>query len=245
MVYRDIDFSECTEILEVGCGVGAQTSVLLRRFPKVRVTGIDMSDAQLTTCRKHLSTLPGVQGRYEIHKMDATAMDFQSRKFDGVFVCWVLEHIPDPRRVLTEVRRVLRPGGRVYCTEVMNHTFFLNPYSPNVWKYWMAFNDFQFDSGGDPFIGAKLGNMLTSLGFRRVDTRIVTAFFDNRRPEKRREFIREQKELLFSAEEQLIKAGLVTKEVADAAREELDSVQRHPDAVFMASFMQSYAEAGD
>lgn len=245
MVYRDVDFSECTEILEVGCGVGAQSAILLRRFPKIRITGIDMSDAQLATCRKHLGMLPYAQGRYDIQKMDATALEFTGRRFDGAFLCWVLEHIPDPKRVLSEVRRVLKPGGRLYCTEVMNHSFFLDPYSPNVWKYWMAFNDFQFDSGGDPFIGAKLGNILTSLGYRRIETRIVTTLLDNRRPEKRREAIRERKELLFSAEDQLIKAGLVTKEIVEAAHKELDSVQRNPDAVIMDSFMQTYAEASD
>ena len=52
----------------------------------------------------------------------------------------------------------------MYITEVMNSSFFLDPYSPNVWRYWMAFNDFQYDHGGDPFVGAKLGNLLLAGG---------------------------------------------------------------------------------
>jgi len=40
------------KILEVGCGVGAQTEILLRRFPKTHVTGIDLNDKQLEAAKK-------------------------------------------------------------------------------------------------------------------------------------------------------------------------------------------------
>ncbi|KMN47177.1 methyltransferase, partial [Chromobacterium violaceum] len=47
MVYRDVDFSGVQKLLEVGCGVGAQTEILLRRFPDVGITGLDFSQRQL------------------------------------------------------------------------------------------------------------------------------------------------------------------------------------------------------
>jgi trans-aconitate methyltransferase len=241
-VYRDIDFSDRTHILEVGCGVGAQTAILLRRFPRLKITGIDASDDQLVRARQYLGSLPYAQGRYEILKMDAKALQFKGKTFDGAFLCWILEHIPQPKQVLSEVRRVLKPGGRVYVTEVMNHAFFLDPYSPNVWKYWMAFNDYQLDTGGDPFVGVKLGNFLTSLGFRKVATKIRTTHLDNRRPEKRSEMIDERKALLLSAADQLIKAEYTTKDIVEAATRELESVQRNPDAVIMDAFMRAVAE---
>ena len=50
----------------------------------------------------------------------------------------------------------------------------------------MAFNDFQYDSGGDPFIGAKLGNLLLAGGYRDVVTEIKTVHFDNREPARRK-----------------------------------------------------------
>ncbi len=170
-------------------------------------------------------------------------MDFEARSFDGAFLCWILEHVPDPLQILNEVRRVLRPGGVVYITEVINSSFFLDPYSPNLWKYWMAFNDYQFEGAGDPFVGAKLGNFLSKVGFQRIQTEVITWHLDNRQPEKRRKIIAYWADLLMSASDQLIKAGYVTQEVVDLGMEEMQKAQKNPDAVFLYSFMQAKAVA--
>lgn len=241
IVYRDIDFSGAERVLEVGCGVGAQTEVLLRRFPNIQITGIDFSEAQLAAARANLATLPYAQDRHELQHMDATAMSFKSRSFDGAFLCWVLEHVPNPMRVLSEVRRVLQPGARVYITEVLNSSFFLDPYSPNLHKYWMAFNDYQLEVGGDPFVGAKLGNMLLALGYHDVRTEVKTWHLDNRLPDKRQEIIAYWTELLLSAAEQLIEKTDVTPELVEKMTEELHRVQSDPNAVFFYSFVQATA----
>ncbi len=240
-VYRNIDLSEVSNLLEVGCGVGAQSAIILRRFPKLKLTGIDLNTKQLAEAKAYLASLPHTQGRYDIQEMNAENMSFSANGFDGAFLCWILEHVKDPARILNEVRRVVRPGGVVYITEVMNSSFFLDPYSPNMWKYWMAFNDYQIEGAGDPFIGAKLGNLLISVGFHRVQTEVITWHLDNRHPEKRRQIIAYWSELLQSASDQLVDSKYITREVADAAFKELAQVERNPNAVFMYSFMQAKA----
>lgn len=240
-VYRNIDLSEVSQLLEVGCGVGAQSAIILRRFPNLQLTGIDLNTKQLEAAKNYLATMPYTSGRYKIQEMDAENMSFSANQFDGAFLCWILEHVKDPARILNEVRRVVRPGGVIYITEVMNSSFFLDPYSPNLWKYWMAFNDYQYDGAGDPFVGAKLGNLLISVGFQRVHTEVITWHLDNRHPEKRRKMIAYWSELLMSAVDQLISSGYTTQEIADAALAELQNVQKNPNAVFMYSFMQAKA----
>jgi len=241
-VYQNINFSNVKKLLEVGCGVAAQSQILLRRFPQLHLTGIDLSDKQLAAAEKNLSTNPLAQGRYKIHKMDATQMKFDVEEFDGAFLCWVLEHVPEPKKVLNEVRRVLRPGSPIYITEVMNSSFFLDPYSPYTWKYWMAFNDYQYDQTGDPFIGAKLGNLLMQCGFREIETTVKTWHLDNRHPQQRKEMIDYWTELLLSAADSLVSAQYVDAETLDGMKKEMAKVARDPDAVFFYSFIQAKAK---
>ncbi len=245
-IYQNLNLSRDTNLLEVVCGVGAQSEILLRRFPNIHLTGIDLSDQQLQAARHSLSHNPianphQAKARFEIHKMDATKMTFADNSFDGAFLCWVLEHIPQPQRVLNEVLRVLKPGSVVYITEVMNSSFFLDPYSPNVWRYWMAFNDYQYDQTGDPFVGAKLGNLLMQSGFQEIETTAKTWHLDNRYPQQRQEVIEYWTELLLSASEQLIKAEYVTEDIVENMKKEMAIVTKDPNAVFYYSFMQAKA----
>lgn len=240
-VFRNIDYTGAQRLLEVGSGVGAQTEILLRRFPDLQATCVDLSQAQIDAAREHLSRMPWLEGRYALQQADATDLPFEPRSFDSAFLCWVLEHVPSPARVLSEVRRVLSPGSTVYVTEVMNASFLLDPYSPNVWRYWMAFNDFQIESGGDPFVGAKLGNLLLAGGYRDVTTEIKTFHFDNREPARRKTMIGFWAELLLSAAEPLLAAGKVTADTVDGVHREMHQVQSDPNAVFFYSFVQARA----
>lgn len=243
-VYQNINFSSHKKILEVGCGVGAQSEILMRRFPDIHLTGVDFNDKQLTAAKSYLAGLPFAKDRYELHQMNGEDIKFAPNSFDGAFLCFVLEHVPDPKRVLSEIRRVLTPGGVLYATEVLNSSFFLDPYSPSVWKYWMAFNDYQYDQSGDPFIGGKLGNLLGQVGYINIETEVKTWFLDNRHPQKRKEIIDFWTELLLSASDQLMSAGYVEQETVDGMKKEMSIVARDPNAVFFFSFVQAKARNG-
>jgi ubiquinone/menaquinone biosynthesis C-methylase UbiE len=241
ILFNRIDYSEATRLLEVGCGVGAQTEILLRRFPHLELTGVDRSEAQLARAEQNLAQTAWCTSRYVLQQADATDLPFADRSFDAAYLCWVLEHMPSPARVLSEVRRVLSPGAVVYVTEVLNASFFLDPYSPNLLRYWMAFNDHQYDSGGDPFIGAKLGNLLLAGGYRDVQTEVKSLHLDNRQPGKRKQMIEFWEELLLSAAEQLVATGKVDTATVEGMRGELQAVRNDPNAVFFFAFVQARA----
>jgi ubiquinone/menaquinone biosynthesis C-methylase UbiE len=241
ILFSHIDYSGATRLLEVGCGVGAQTEILLRRFPELHVTGVDRSAAQLATAERNLGTTAWCDSRFALRQADAADLPFAERSFDAAYLCWVLEHMPSPARVLSEVRRVLSPGASVYVTEVLNSSFFLDPYSPNLLRYWMAFNDHQYDSGGDPFIGAKLGNLLLAGGYRDVQTEVKNVHLDNRQPGRRKQMIEFWEEVLLSAAEQLIVAGKTDLPTVEGMRSELQAVRNDPNAVFFFAFVQAHA----
>lgn len=103
----------------------------------------------------------------------------------------------------------------------------------------MAFNDFQIESGGDPFVGAKLGNLLLAGGYRDVTTEIKTFHLDNRDPAQRKTMIAFWQELLLSAADQLLAAGKVTQDTVDGVRREMQQVQSDPNAMFFYSLVQA------
>jgi ubiquinone/menaquinone biosynthesis C-methylase UbiE len=241
MIHDRLPFRRRRKLLEVGAGVGAQTEILLRHFPELHITGIEINEEQIAEARRFLATVPWATGRHEILKMNATRLEFEPETFDAAFLCWVLEHVGDPARVLGEVRRVLTPGAPIVCNEVQNATFFLDPYSPNTLRYWMAFNDHQLSIGGDPFVGAKLGNLLQSVGFRDIQTDVRTFHLDNRAPAERAEFIAYWADLLRSGAPGLLEAKVVSEEVVNGMTAELTRVARDPNAVFFYSFIQARA----
>jgi SAM-dependent methyltransferase len=240
-VHDRLPFRRCRKLLEVGCGVGAQTEILLRHFPSLFVTGVDRSADNLKRAKAHLAGCAWAKGRFTGKQAAAETLPFAQDEFDGAFLCWILEHVDDPARTLAEVRRVLRAGSPVVVTEVMNATFFLDPYSPNTLRYWQKFNDTQLEMGGDPFVGAKLGNLLLGNGFADIRTEVKTFHLDNRMPGERTEFLAYWTDLLLSGAPALEKAGRIPADVVRGMQVELQRVARDPDAVFWYSFVQARA----
>jgi SAM-dependent methyltransferase len=194
--------------------------------------------------RRRLAKQGWARGRSDFVESPAETLPFAANTFDGAFLCWILEHVDDAARTLSEARRVLRPGSPIVVTEVQNATFFLDPYSPSTLQYWMAFNDTQLELGGDPFVGAKLGNLLLRVGYADIRTEVKTFHFDSRTPGERAEFLAYWTELLLSGAPALAKAGKVSAAVVDGMQKELDRVARDPDAVFWYSFVQARAKVG-
>jgi len=241
-VHDGLPYERRTRLLEVGCGVGAQTEILLRRWPELNVTGVEINDEQLAEARRFLAA-QSASGRVVLAKGDATQLEYDADTFDSAFLCWVLEHVGDPARVLEEVRRVLAPGSPVVCSEVLNATFFVDPYSKDTLRYWTALNEQQLAMGGDPFVGAKLGNLLTKAGFRDVVTEVKSFHLDNRDPARRAEFLGYWSDLLLSSAPALRDAKKVDESVVEGMRKELARVAHDPNSVFFYAFIQARARA--
>ena len=93
-----------TALLDVGTGPGALIGPALQRG--ARVVGIDLSPRMVDEARRRHPGAELVQG-------DAAATDFGDGSFDAATSSFCLQHVADPRAVLVEIHRVLRPGGRV------------------------------------------------------------------------------------------------------------------------------------
>jgi len=98
-------------ILDVGCGIGGTTRYMASLLPDSKITGITLSPEQA----KRATALAAERGvaNAEFKVMDALAMDYPDDSFDVVWGCESGEHMPDKQKYVTEMARVLKPGGRM------------------------------------------------------------------------------------------------------------------------------------
>jgi ubiquinone/menaquinone biosynthesis C-methylase UbiE len=94
--------------LDVGCGNGAFTEVLIDRCAPASVMAVDPSEGQLAYAR----TRPGAK-LAEFRVGDAQALPFGDHSFDAAAMALVLAFLPDPAKAAAEMARVVRPGGQV------------------------------------------------------------------------------------------------------------------------------------
>jgi ubiquinone/menaquinone biosynthesis C-methylase UbiE len=110
--------------IDIGCGNGAFTEVLVERCAPVEVQGVDPSEGQLAFAR----TRPGSRGA-EFRLGDAMALPFPAGRFDAAVMALVLVFVSDPAKGVEEMVRVVRPGGIVatYMWDMLDGGFPLDP----------------------------------------------------------------------------------------------------------------------
>ncbi|HLQ25360.1 MAG TPA: class I SAM-dependent methyltransferase [Acidiferrobacterales bacterium] len=233
-VHAHIDFARCRHVLEVGCGVGAQMEVLLSRWPHLKITGIDSAEAQIARARAYLKNYVET-GRAALDIAEGGKLPFANNSFDGAFICWVLEHTPKPVALLKEVKRVIKPGGPLYCTEVFNSGLYIYPPAPAIDTYWEAFNRYQRELGGDPDVGIKLANLALEAGFTEAVLYHLAPQLDDRMKHatERAAFMDYWTELFLSAAPALLANKKIATDLVDEMRREMDSIKTNPGSVFI------------
>ena len=109
--------------LEIGCGRGVGTELILDVFGAEAVDAFDLDPRMVALARRRL--LPR-SSRVRQWVGDASAIAAADESYDAVFDFGIVHHIPDWRRALAEVHRVLKPGGRFYAEEVLR-PFIVHP----------------------------------------------------------------------------------------------------------------------
>lgn len=94
--------------LDVGCGNGAFTELLVQRCGPSMIFGVDPSESQLSFARSRHTA-----GVARFHQGDAMALPCEDESFDAAVMALVLFFVPDPARGVAEMKRVVRPGGAV------------------------------------------------------------------------------------------------------------------------------------
>ncbi len=181
LLHADTSYPAGSTVLEVGCGVGAQTLTLARRSPGARFTSVDVSADSVAEARRRVERA-GLTN-VELRQADIFALPFEAESFDHVFVCFVLEHLSRPVQALAILRGLLRPGGTITVIEGDHGSAYFHPDSPAAHAAIQCQVSMQRDAGGNALIGRQVYPLIVEAGFDAVRVSPRMVYVDSSRPE--------------------------------------------------------------
>ena len=163
LLHKDTRFPDGSRVLEVGCGVGAQTVILAEHSPEATIEAVDISLDSLREARNAINR-DGISGA-SFYQTDILSLPFAGESFDHVFVCFVLEHFTRPLDVLLELKRVLRKGGTLTVIEGDHGSCFWYPCTEYSRRVWRCLVEAQARLGHNSLVGRELYPLLMKSGF--------------------------------------------------------------------------------
>ena len=155
-----------THLLDVGCGKGELSLELAAEVG--RLTGIDADSAEIEHARAAAATSATPNATFEVG--DAYDLPLPDESVDVVFGHSVLEALDRPGDALAEMRRVLKPGGRLAVASVEYGGLVLaGPHGPLTRRFYDIRERLWLSAGADPYRGRELRGLLLAQGFGRVE----------------------------------------------------------------------------
>jgi ubiquinone/menaquinone biosynthesis C-methylase UbiE len=191
-------------IVDVGAGSGVITSEIARRVaPGGRVFAIDPSAGLLDVARA-TTREAGIGHLVDFRVADGRDLPFGLSAFDAAFCRWVLMHVDGPEKIIAEMRRVTRRGGRVVSVEADWETAMVHPGDREITR--RVLNN-AADRQVDPWIARRLPALFASQGFAEVDVETIVATDQGGGDRAWLEYLYERAALA-------VAAGVVTREEA-------------------------------
>ena len=241
LLHGDTIYAPGSRVLECGCGTGSQTLHLAKRNPRVHLVSMDRAADSLALAKTKLNEQNLANVTFQ--QADIFKMPFAPQSFDHAFVCFVLEHLPEPAIALQHIKQVLRNGGTLTVIEGDHGSWYCHPETPAARQTVACLIRIQADLGGDALIGRRLYPLLVSAGFKQVRVEPKMVYVDSSRPNwvegfSKKTFIA----MVEAVEDKAIGLGLIDR---PTWRQGIEDMYRatHADGTFCYTFFKATAIA--
>jgi ubiquinone/menaquinone biosynthesis C-methylase UbiE len=166
-------------VLELGSGPGFVTEQLLPLLPHSPITALEIDPALIETAQQRLQ--PKADDRLQF--VEASIMDtgLPDNAFDLAYARLIFQHLPDPVSAAREVRRVLKPGGKLVIVDADDAIWGLtDPPIPEMGLVMGLYGQAQAARGGNRCVGRALWRILEAAGFADLDLEAIAAHSDGR-----------------------------------------------------------------
>jgi ubiquinone/menaquinone biosynthesis C-methylase UbiE len=240
LLHSDTFYPPGSKVLEAGCGVGAQTVTLAKNSPGALITSIDISEISVNEAKSKAVTA----GLTNIHfeQADIFNLSYEPNSFDHIFVCFVLEHLPQPVEALQTLKKYLKHGGKITVIEGDHGSAYFYPDSDEAHKAIQCQVELQRRAGGNAMIGRELYPLLQQAGFNsiRVSPRMV--YVDYSKPQLVDGFTKKTfTAMIEGVREHAINSGIIEQNIFEKGIKDLYRTAED-DGVFCYTFFKAIGE---
>jgi ubiquinone/menaquinone biosynthesis C-methylase UbiE len=240
LLHSDTSFPAESRVLEAGCGVGAQTGTLAKNSPNAYITSIDISETSVAEAKQRIES----EGITNVHFQQGNIFDlsFEPESFDHVFVCFVLEHLPNPVEALSVLKKYIKPGGTITVIEGDHGSTYFYPDSEAAHKAIQCQVELQRRSGGNAMIGRELYPLIIKAGYEMVRVSPRMVYVDSSKPQLVEGFTKKTfTAMIEGVRAAAIEAGIIDQLTFDKGIKDLYRAAEY-DGVFCYTFFKAVAE---
>ncbi len=180
LLHSDTSYPAGSRVLEAGCGVGAQTLTLAHNSPEADIISVDVSAASVAEARQRV--LSAGLRNVSVEQADIFKLPYRSESFDHVFVCFVLEHLPEPIEALKILKNMIVPGGTITVIEGDHGSAYFHPDSLAAHQAIQCQVELQRRAGGNANVGRALYPFLCQAGYHEVHVSPRMVYVDSSKP---------------------------------------------------------------
>ena len=188
LLHSDTFYPHGSQVLEAGCGVGAQTVTLVKNSPGAHFISVDISESSIIEAKEKVCNAGYTNVTFK--RADIFDLPFDPESFDHIFLCFVLEHLSNPVEVLQGLKPFLKIGGTITVIEGDHGSTYFHPENSASHKAIQCQVDLQRIAGGNANIGRELYPLLDKAGFHSIKVSPRMVYVDSSKPQLVEGFIK-------------------------------------------------------